>query len=436
MSKTTAPSLHLEWTPSWVRATDIGTRESAEAANLAEIGAILSGHKSALVGIGRRAIFAKALRLPKAAPDDLRRILSVQMGQVFPLPPDQLAFDFLQTTHQNAEGWLTLVAAIRSEDLKRLLGELKAAGLTPARILPVALAAPAVAASAGQAEALVIESGPSGLSLDVVSGGTVLLSRVVPAGSDADSEAKRTLAAAQSGPLPVVTAGEVGITGALPSFGTALSLLHEAPEFGFRLAEERAKETRNKATERTRLAVLMILSALLLVLLVWVDRQSAQAAVKAQEGKRAKQLMRLQAVQNAETAQAQKVTDVQDILDRAFAPAQPLSDVVSAVGDILPPGAWLTGISVERGKRLEFRGTAKSADDVPQAVHTLGTSPRFRDVKLVFANSVLIGKARAVEFDISAICVGNLPLAQPDKTGPGAASAPPPAETEGTGAGG
>ena len=438
MSKTTAPSLHLEWTPTWVRATDIGTRETAEGANLAELGTVLHGHRSVLVGIGRRTVFAKALRLPKAAPEDLRRILAVQLGQLFPLPSDQLAFDFFQTGHQNAEGWLTVVAAMRSEDLKRLLAELKAAGLTPARILPVALAAPAVAASAGQADALVLESGVSGLSLDVVLGGAVLLSRVVPQGSDAEVEAKRTLAAAQAGPMPSVAVGDFGLSGALPSFGTALSLLHEAPEFSFRLAADRDQEARKRAAERTRLAVLMIVSALLLVLLVWVDRESAQAAAKRREGLMARQLTTLRSVQDAETAKAQKVTDVQDILDRAFVPAQPLSDIASVVGDSLPKGAWLTGISVERGKRLEFRGTAKSSDDVPQVVQALGASPRFRDVKLVFANSVLIGKARAVEFDISAVCVGNLPLVAPDKTeaigGNGARSAPP-ADTEGTGAG-
>jgi Tfp pilus assembly protein PilN len=437
LSKTTAPSLHLEWTPTWVRATDIGTRESAEAANLAELGTILSGHRSVLVGIGRRAVFAKAVRLPKAAPEDLRRILGVQMGQLFPLPPDLLAFDFFQTANQTAEGWLTVVAAMRAEDLKRLLGELKAAGLSPARILPVALAAPAVAASAGQAEALVLESSVLGLSLDVVQGGTVLLSRVVPAGSDADCEAKRTLAAAQVTALPIVAVGDVGLVGALPSFGTALSLLHEAPEFSFRLAEERTREAKKRAAERNRLAVLMVVSSLLLVLLVWVDREGALASAKRKEGVAARQLTTLRSVQDAEPGKAQKVGAVQDVLDRAFAPAQPLSDIVAVVGDSLPKGAWLTGISVERGKRLEFRGTAKSPGDVPQVVHALGVSPRFRDVKLVFANGVVIGKVRAVEFDISAVCVGNLPLAQPDKTAGGGASrtAPLSADTEGTGTG-
>lgn len=436
MSQTTAPSLHLEWTPSWVRATDIATKETAEAASLSELGAILSGHRWVLVGIGRRAVFSKAVRLPKAAPEDLRRILSVQMGQLFPLPPDQLSFDFFQTAHQTADGWLTVVAAMRSEDLRRLLAELKQANLSPARILPVALAAPAVAASAGQADALVLEAGAAGLALDVVQGGTVLLSRVVPPGSDADCEAKRTLAAAHVGMLPFVAVGDVGLESALPGFGTALSRLHEAPAFSFRLAEEREKEARKRAAERTRLAVLMVVSALLLVLLVWVDRQSAAAAATRRAGVLARQLTVLRSIQSAETDKAQKVIAVQDVLDRAFAPAQPLSDIVSAVGDHLPQGTWLTGISVERGKRLEFRGTSKSAGDVPQVVHALGVSPRFRDVRLVFANSVTIGKARAVEFDISAVCVGNLPLAEPEKAGVnGAKAAPSASDLESAGGG-
>jgi hypothetical protein len=36
-------------------------------------------------------------------------------------------------------------------------------------------------------------------------------------------------------------------------------------------------------------------------------------------------------------------------------------------------------------------------------------------VRLVFANSVTIGKARLTEFEISAVIVGNLPLSVPDK---------------------
>jgi len=429
-SKLTQSPVHIEWTAGGVRAVNIATRETAQAARLSELGPIIAGHGHPLIGVGRRDVFLKSVRLPKADPDDLRRILGVQLGQLFPLPPELLSFDFFQTADQTAEGWLTVVAAMRGEDLKRLQADLKAAGLTAARILPVALAAPAVAASAGKDNALVLEAGPAGLALDVVRGGVLVFSRVVPGAADPECEAKRTLAAAQAGTLPLVSAGEITAAGALPGFGTALSLLHEAPPFSFRLAEDRSRDLKRRAGDRARLSVLLVLSALLLVGLVWVDRQAAQASVKKRQGALARQLTRLRSIQDAEAADAQKVGAVQDVLGRAFDPAQPLGDVVSVVGDGLPAGAWLTGLGVERGKPLQIRGTATSSGDVPRVVHALGASPRFRDVRLVFANSVTIGKARLVEFDVSAVCVGNLPLSEPDKAGRAAGDAGGPAPGE------
>ncbi|MGI4791549.1 MAG: PilN domain-containing protein [Janthinobacterium lividum] len=416
ISQATQSPVHLEWTSGGVRAVNIVTHEKAEAAHLSDLGTILSGQATVLVGIGRRDVFMKTMRLPKADSDDLRRILSVQLGQLFPLPPDQLAFDFFQTADLTAEGCLTVVAAMRSEDLKKLQSELKTAGLTASRILPISLAAPAVAASAGQEDALVIESGLSGFALDVVRGGTIVFSRVVPGASDIGCEATRTLAAAGAKALPIVSVGTVNLPDTMPGLGSTLSLLHGSPPFSFRLAEDRVRDTKKRAGDRTRLAVLLMLSAFLLVALVAADREAAQASVKRRQGVLARQLTRLQSIQDTEAAEAQKVSAVQDVLDRAFVPAQPLGDIVGVVGDSLPPGSWLSGLGVERGKPLQIRGTTTTAADVPRIVHTLGANTRFRDVHLVFANSVTIGKARMVEFDVSAVCVGNLPLSEPDKT--------------------
>ena len=414
-SRNALPTLHLEWTPTWVRAVDVATGAASGAATLAELGPALQGHKQALVGIGRRAVFLKAVRLPKAAYEDVRRIVGVQLGQWFPLAPDLLAFDFLQTDDVNADGCLTVVAAVRSEDLRRLLADLGAAGLTATRILPVALGAAGVAASAGQPDALVLEGGPAGLALDVVRGGALQFSRLVPPGGEAAAEARRTLAAAGAGALPVVAAGGAEFPQALPGFGTALTLLHETPFFAFRLGEDRSHALRKRAGDRTRLAALMLTAALLLAALVWADRHDAQVAQKRRDAAVARQMARLQDAENAEADRAQKLSDTQDVLHRAFGPAQPLSDVAAVVADSLPRGAWLTGLGVERGKPVGIRGAARSAQAVPQLVHALGRSPRFRDVRLVFANGVTTDHARATEFEVSVVPVGNLPLAAPDK---------------------
>jgi Tfp pilus assembly protein PilN len=100
---------------------------------------------------------------------------------------------------------------------------------------------------------------------------------------------------------------------------------------------------------------------------------------------------------------------------RAFEPAQPLSDLAAVVDDSLPPGAWLTGLSIERGKPLQMRGAARTADDVARFMDTLGATSRFRDVKLVFANSARIDETPVVQFSVTAVGVGNLPMPAPVK---------------------
>ncbi|MBV9852677.1 MAG: hypothetical protein JO250_23705, partial [Armatimonadetes bacterium] len=321
MSKPPAPPLHLEWTPGWVRAADTATGRVAEADRLSALAPLLNGRRRVLVGVGRPRVFLKAVRLPRASREDLRRIVTVQLGNLFPVPPAQLAFDFFQTDDQAPDGWLTLVAAIRADDLREIRVALKVAGLTAVRVLPVALAAPAVAARVGAADALVAERGPAGLALDVVEGGVLHLSRVAPDGSDPEWEARRTLAAARAGDAPVIAAGAVALPGAVVTDRTALSLLHEAPPFHFELAEERERAARKRAADRLRLAVLLLLSAVLLMVLVWADRQDAQRAVTRAQGDWSRQTTRYQSRLDNETDQLTQIQGAGDALTRAFTPA-------------------------------------------------------------------------------------------------------------------
>jgi len=408
--------LHLEWTPDSVRAVNIQTGQKAEAANIAGLGSILSGQPQAIIGIGHSHIFLKSLRLPRATAADTRSILGVQIGQLFPLPADQLSFDFIPTEDQTVEGRLTVVAAMRASDLRHLRAELKQAGITAARILPVALAA---------ASDMV---GPrrQGLVLGL------RFSRVAPNSSDPLAEARKTLAAARTESLPLITVGSVNLPDAITSLDTELSVLHEAPPFNFELSEDRVLEVRKQVAARTRLAVLMFLSALLLMVLVWANRSDAMAVVKHSQGVWARKLTTQESIQKAETAQTATVVAAQTTLERAYKPGQPLSDITSVVDDSLAPGSWLTGLTIERGKPLDIRGMTKSAGDVTKLVNTLSASPRFRDVRLVFANSAQIGKVPVVQFDVSAVCVGNLPMPTPVTTGRGR-TAPRPAAPTGTG---
>ena len=195
--KPLAPTLHIEWSPTFVQAVDVATGQTASGADLTELSSFFGGNRQALVGVSRSLFFLKSIRLPKADLEDLRRIVGVQIGQIFPLPADQLAWDYLQNADDDtAEGCLTIVASMRADDLRLLREQFAAAGIVPARILPVSLGAPVVAAHAGFPDALIIEPYGSGLALDVVQRGTVRFSRIVATAGDPLCEAQRTLAAA------------------------------------------------------------------------------------------------------------------------------------------------------------------------------------------------------------------------------------------------
>ena len=372
----------------------------------------------------RGRVFLRAVRLPKGAPDVLRQIIGIQTMQSFPLPAEQLTFDFIQTDDTNAEGTLTVVAAVRSEDLRRIRVDLEEAGLTPTRILPISLSAIAVAAQAGAGtSALVVEQVTGGCTLDVVVEGALLFSRVTATVRDLQSEVRRTLAAAGTDDLPIVgvNLGETNLPGALTTTEGSLALLHRAPEtFAFELEEDRIGIAKRRATARMRLATLMLASAVLLAVLIWVDRSDALAAVRRSEGTWTRQLSKLRSIRNTETERAQRASAIHTNIERAFQPAQPIEDVAAVVGDVLPRGAWLTGLNIERGKALQIRGTALTTDHVARFVDALGTNRRFRDVKLVFANEARIAEKPVVQFNVTAVAVGNLPLPVPIKVKKGA----------------
>jgi len=415
LSKKADSPVHIEWSSDWVRAINIATGQTAEAATIAGLGSIMSGVRDVVVGVSRKQVFLKTVRLPKATPEDLRRILSVQVGQLFPLPIDQLAFDFIQTADINAEGALTLVAAMRADDLRRVRADLQEAGVSSTRVLPVAMASPASAGHLGAADAVVVENGLGGLAFDVVQGGILRLSRVVAEGSDIESEAQRTLAAAKAGDLKLIAAGDVDAPGVRRGAVSALTLLHEAPPFSFALTEDRENQAQQAISSRTRVAVLLLLSSVLIFVLVWSNRMTAQSAVDKAQASWSRQMVKYNDRNKLATSRAQSATAVTGSLDTAFGAAQPVSDVLGYVGDSLPAGAWLNQVTVERGKPVDIRGTAKTSDQVGKFVHKLGASSRFRDVRLVFANSAIVGKVPVVQFNVTAISVGNLPMPAPLK---------------------
>lgn len=415
MSSKHTTQLHIEWSPSGVQALNVVTGETASGSSLSEIRRFLEPHRHALVGIGRNAVFLKTLRMPKATPEDMRRILSVQAGQLFPLPSEMLSFDFVQSADQNLEGCLTLIAAMKTEDLKQVRAELQQVGLTATRILPVSLGAVAVVAKAGLKDGILLEKSSTGFTFDVVQGETVRFSRVVFGNVDPLAEVQRTLLASNATELPVVAASKLEIGGAVSTSSSVLGSLHEAPAFAFELAEFRAKAAKQHLATRNRVAALMLVSSLLLVGLVWDGRSKQWAIAKRGEGAWAKEISKLKSIKSFETTKSQKLSTMQMTLKGAFEPGQRLTDAMAVMADNVPTNAWITGVTLERGKAIQVRGMAKSAQDVATLVESLGRIPRFRDTRLIFANSVKIDDIPLVQFSATAIGVGNLPMPAPAK---------------------
>ena len=410
MSRHDNPTLHLEWSPSRVTVQDIHTGKITSGETLADLTGSFGRGQEVLVGISRHLVFLKTLRLPKAAPEDMRKLLEVQLGQIFPLPAAQLTFDFFQTTDQNTEGWLTLVAAVRTDDLRQLKVALQQVGWKASRILPIALGSPGIAAQAGLQEALVLENSSAGLTLDVIQEGSLRFSRTVPIESDPASEAQRTLLAARANALPFLAVGKVELPEARHADKTALGCLHEAPPFDFELLEERVLVGKRRVASRTRQAVLLLAAAALLVTLIWADRSDQQAVVQKGEGTWMRQLSKLRSIRDANVTLAQQNTAIVGTLSRAFETGQPLGDITAVLGDSLPEGVWLTGVALERGKPVQLRGTAKTEGEIAHFVDALGSNERFRDVKLVSTNRVKIEEQPVVQFNLTAVAVGNLPM--------------------------
>jgi Tfp pilus assembly protein PilN len=89
--------------------------------------------------------------------------------------------------------------------------------------------------------------------------------------------------------------------------------------------------------------------------------------------------------------------------------------VATVAANAVPEGVWLTGMSLDRGKPLQIRGSAKTNEQVADYVQQLSSSERLRDVKLVFSNNNTIGDTPIVQFSISAHVIGNYPLADTEQ---------------------
>lgn len=378
------------------------------------------------LALGRRSVFVRSTPVPPASASQTAAALTLRLPQLVPLPPDQVAW-----THAVHAGH-ALVMATAAPALAERKSELTAARLRVVAAVPLALGSEVLCRRLGLPDAVVVERTPEGLGLDVVRGGHLAYSRVAAVPEDVEAvraEIARTLAAAQvDAETSVVAAGGLALPFATKSVpeGVAEALVADppTPERSLEPPAEAARRRRRKEQARLRLAALMLVASVMLNLMVLWDRQDQAEVLRRSEAKYRDELRRLRQSRDAAARASSDAAKSADPLRRAFQPAQRPSEVLVVVGNLAPSGAWLTGATIERGKPLQIRGTAKDNPAVASYVERLATQDRLRDVRLVFANGGTIDDAPVVNFAIAATAVGNLPVVEPKRGGRSGASAP------------
>jgi len=423
MSKNASLKTVVEWSPSHV--SWIGQHhELVTVASLQEAAGQLAS-RDLVIAVSRRSAFLRPYRVPNTGKAEVRRILEMQIGQIFPIPASELAFDFHLTHDVSAEGRFAIIAAMRSADLLSMHQQAKAAGLRIAQVTLAALGSPLVAKSVGLDGAAVVYRTAEGLAVDLVAGGELRYSRVAPIPATSigiDAEVSRTFAAAVMSCVPTVAAGGLMVADAEASTNTwALEQLAGTHiDIDIQTAEQLSTREKKGQAARLRASLAVLVVGLVAAGFQYMRWSKAEVAYNQQAGIWQQKGSQLKNTLDSDTTSVKSTGDVDKALTTAFHPAQTFSDVISVAANDVTKGIWLTGFSLERGKPLVIRGTALGGQTVVDYQHALVNEGRLRDVTLLFATNTLIQNSPVVQFSISAFPIGNLPLAEPAKKKAGA----------------
>ena len=419
VSRESAPvGLAIEWSPRGVVAYDHTTRQTHVATDLPSLG--LNG-RAAVLALSRRGVFVRTARVPNGSPDEVRLILMMRVGDLFPLPSLDLAWDFALTDDVNDEGRLAILAAVPCADLRRTLEAAGAAGLRVKAAVPLAIGSTLLAQELGLSEAAVVERADDGPAVDVVSGGSLRASRAAPSSVPLELEVTRALGLAGLEDVPVVSAGGADVPGAARNTDrTALMALADAPldrlRLKLELPEAVAARTADVGNRRLRLSFLVLLLSLVFAISGAFKYSDAKADVDRQNSNANNAFQKVKNDAKKATAASAAQLALEDGLKSAFSPAQKISDVLTVTTNAVPKGgAWLNSVSIERGKAMSIRGTSTQEEFVADFVKRLDTSAaggrdRFRDVQLTNANNTLVNRQPVTIFVVQAFPVGNLPF--------------------------
>ena len=418
MSRTDAGFAVIEWEPDRVRAYNPAADQSASAATAAE--ALRSVGSPASVGLclGRRAALVRETHTPAVEKSDARLVVQLQLERLFPAMQDDLAFDLMVGGHMHEDGLQTTVAAAKAETIREALRSVEPAGVRVEWVALAALGAPRVAARSSVKDAVVAEAADGFLRLDVVRHGQLIYSRAVIDPGNADARAAEVARTVAASGLPdaavlAVAGTEIGEGVREIAEGTLEAMAsHTASDLHIELPEQAARVAKRRSSARSMAATLLWLAAVSAAALSWMARDDAATAAAKVEGEQSRKVRQAQVALDTAQAGLQSARAVHGSLELAFAPAQPVCDVLTLVGNSVPEDAWLTGLTYERGKDIQIRGVALQGSAVSRYTAGLALDERFTEVKLAYASNSEIEDTPVVQFSVTAHVVGNLPLVE------------------------
>lgn len=399
----------VEWATDKCSVFEPETGTVTDAPSLAEAAHLLAG-RPALLALSRKVTFLRTVRLPDVSKEDMLRLLNLQLGTLFPVDAAELAVDIAPTDEVNAEGRLVIVVAVRTDQLRLALDGARQAGLRVVATVPSLLAS----MNAGMSDGCVLARKGLDLAIETLESGVIRQSRMVAwPGSEAAArvEAERSLAAAGLPHGSIKTVGGLELDNSDQISASDLELLtHGTWGMDIELPESRTRREQKAVQSTKGVALMMCVAAMGAAAIVFDVRSEQKALLDKGEKTWAKRLTSLKKDNQLFQSRATLLREQKDQFELAFEPKQPLGDVMTVLTNLAPGQLWLTGISLERGKRASLRGTAMSNQAVTSYLASLGEQSRMRDVKLVFANNATVGKVPIVNFSISAHVVGNMPL--------------------------
>jgi type IV pilus assembly protein PilM len=168
---------------------------------------------------------------------------------------------------------------------------------------------------------------------------------------------------------------------------------------------------RKKRSDAMKLRLGGLVGAVALSVAVYFGVQSMQAQQQAAQ--------KIDLAQKEVRAGEQAVQVEQNRYDRLMSQAQILSealrsranwlDVLQDVSDRAPSGVWVTGIDLEKGKKMNIRGSALSQSAVLNFSANLAKSPLLINPTLSYSNQAKVGEKTVFQFGISSDIKGNLP---------------------------